>query len=243
MFGDIGEILSDPGTIGAGVGYMVGGPGGAVIGSQIGSGFANREAQKDANEANLAEAQRNRDFQKQMDDSKYARMVADLKQAGINPMLAYTKQSGSAPAGSMAKVEAAKLNMGEIMSSALQTKRLKEDINLMEEQKKSIKANAEKAKAEAQSVKHANEAMKQDAQFYKENPMFRKAKKIIEMMGTGATSAAGLAGAGLAGAAASKSLIPNSAYKNKELNPYKGKSRQFKASQKRGKKLRRIYGN
>ena len=79
--------------------------GGQLIGagaSAIGGMFGYK-GQKDTNVASAQQAQKQMDFQRDMSNTAVQRRMAELKKAGINPILAGSKEASS-PAGAMAPV-------------------------------------------------------------------------------------------------------------------------------------------
>ncbi|QXP08183.1 MAG: DNA pilot protein [Arizlama microvirus] len=75
-------------------------------GSSAYSAYSSEKSVAAMNAANAAEAQKNRDWQERMSNTAHTREVADLRNAGLNPILSATGGSGaSSPGGSMATME------------------------------------------------------------------------------------------------------------------------------------------
>lgn len=85
-----------------------------VIGAGV-SAFS----QHSANEANKQMAQNQMDFQERMSDTAYQRQVADMKKAGINPILSAHMGGASSPGGAFAQMQSVAPNMGQLANSAV----------------------------------------------------------------------------------------------------------------------------
>jgi hypothetical protein len=149
------SFLSDLGGV---AGSFFGGPLGGAIGSGLGS-FLGTESQ---NRANTAAAQSQMSFQETMSDTAYQRATADMKAAGLNPMLAYSQGGASTPGGAMATVQNA---LGSGIASAQVGARVAPEIANLQATRENLNANTDKAKADeatsrAQALLNASLSLK-----------------------------------------------------------------------------------
>ena len=82
----------------------------------ITQGIYNQISNNAAMAYNSAEAAKNRAWQEQMSNTAYQRAVADMRKAGINPILAYQQGGASTPGGGQGTISGA--SMGLASSSA-----------------------------------------------------------------------------------------------------------------------------
>lgn len=102
------------------------GPGfAAMAGAQLASSGLGIWGQERANKNNLKIAREQMAFQERMSNSAYQRATADMRAAGLNPLLAYGQGGASSPSGASTTVENI---MAGVSTGALDTLRLKKDI-------------------------------------------------------------------------------------------------------------------
>lgn len=118
---------------------------GSIIGSGLDSFMGSRD-QGRANEANIGLSREQMAFQERMSSTSYQRAVADMRAAGLNPMLAYAQGGASTPSGSLAHVEP-KAPVGA--STALQAANTQAAV----QQVLNSKANTELVLAQADKVR------------------------------------------------------------------------------------------
>ena len=122
------------GVISAGVGAVAG----------IGGTYMQNRMARD-------EAQRERNFQREMRNTQYQAAVADMEAAGLNPALAYQQGGAGGATGAVAPIENP---LRDGVSNALAVRQQNAQIDLMKEQGKEVSARRALALNQAKKAGH-----------------------------------------------------------------------------------------
>lgn len=117
------------------LGGLIGGPeiqaGSALLGY-----FGTKQGTSAQNYANARQAEQAMAFEERMSNTAYQRAMADMKAAGLNPMLAYSKGGASTPSGFQARMEN---TQAQALNSAMVASQI--EMNKAQARKTSAEAN------------------------------------------------------------------------------------------------------
>lgn len=163
-----------------------------ALGSTIAGTAAQIGGQQATNKQNKAEAKKNRKFQEFMSGTAHQREVADLKLAGLNPILS---AGGGTGASTGSGAQATMQNPFEKLSStALETQRVRKEVKQADSQielnkasqiaatesAKVSQASAKKMASETKILKHNESSAKAEAEFRQEKSNVDKATYKLE---------------------------------------------------------------